>query len=118
MSNEIAPFYLGQRVMCIDVSSRIGSNASFDQKPISVLIKNKDYVVSGIYKACCNWVISVGIKSKHANITCATCGSIYLNQIKGEWAFRATRFAPILENFQSISLSKILEEETKLLSVN
>lgn len=28
------------------------------------------------------------------------------------------RFAPIHENFQSISLEKVLEEETKLISVN
>ena len=88
MDINLPPFYVGQRVVQLVDGSRGQSK------------KGDVHTVLGI-KLLSQWCIDIGQKEGDRTIWC--------------WHYC---FAPIQENFQSISLEKILEEETKLISVN
>lgn len=89
-----APFYEGQRVLAVDAL------------PGSSIKNGQQYIVSDCHYSPSNnpiangkWFWYVGIIGFH------------------RW-LRPGIFAPIEENFQSISLSEILKEETKLIGTN
>lgn len=106
---SIPPFYVGQEVVALE---------SWGTKPYSIQ-KDLTYKVSDVQKACCGWVISVGVPAKPnaPNYqTCRQCGS--KTHIGQELFWAAYLFAPITSTFQSITLEKVLEEETKLIGVN
>lgn len=101
---NLPPFYVGQRVVAI----KDHSMGSFKKGDIKTVL--------GIEKLCCCWNIDVGIKFSQILWQCNTCKALKdTNQIG--W-INARSFAPIQENFQSISLEKILEKETELISSN
>ena len=105
--NEInlPPFYAGQKVVALVTG--FGMNKG-DQK-----------TVISCFKHCCQWHIDIGLLSPvDKTFTCKKCNS-KLQLINGKTLYpEAVCFAPVQENFQSISLEKVLEEETKLISVN
>ncbi len=111
---NFAPFYVGQRVVCIN--NAVLSNAHLD--PSSVLVKGKVYTITSVTKGCCGWSVTIGIPGTTPALTCHICGKTYLRGVLGEWSFIPERFAPIQEDFQSITLEKILEQETQFISVN
>lgn len=101
---SLPPFYVGQKVVVL--------------KRLYVAKKKKGTIVEvlAIMRCKCGlWLIDIGTKCKHDfDITCE-CENVIDNGIM--W-LDARMFAPIQENFQSISLEKILEEETKLVGAN
>lgn len=105
---NLPPFYVGQRVVAV-------------KDNIDRLFKKGDcFTVTGIIKSVCkcnDWDVNVGISKVSNSLECTVCKTIWENTTKYAW-FSFRRFAPIEENFQSISLEKVLEEETKLISVN
>lgn len=104
---SISPFYVGQEVVAL-VTTRL-------------LKKGKCYIVKAVYPGQCNcakWLISIGIKewAEGTRMPCNKCGSYIIR--KSETQHPAQLFAPITSTFQSITLEKVLEEETKLIGVN
>lgn len=96
---NLPPFFIGQQVVCIK------------QIDFKGVIKGNKYTVQAIKKCCGEYSIVV-VRTEQPTV-CYKCyqpmGDCFLNSI----FFRAVE-----ENFQSISLEKILEEETKLIGVN
>jgi hypothetical protein len=108
MENNLPPFYVGQRVVALKTSPIV----------LGVQIKRGDvYTVKEIFFCKCKqWILvvnEVAISYQGQRIMCCIENVAYSNA-----GGSAKYFAPILENFQSITLEKVLEQETKLISVN
>lgn len=110
MNNELnlPPFYVGQKVVALNTS------LSWNKGDV--------FTVLGLRKPCCHWQVNIGVgvgpKGEWDSVSCEDCG--YTEQLNGNtnvWA-NCRNFAPVQENFQSISLEKVLEKETPLISVN
>lgn len=103
---NLPPFYVGQKVVALttDIFFRRA-------------IKDRVYTVLGLQATCCGWNIDIGAKVTQLKLQCGTCNKI-IGDTNGIGWLHVKHFAPITENFQSISLEKVLEEETKLISVN
>lgn len=104
---NLPPFYVGQRVVAINDGN---------DKITTVVHKGQEFVILDIYQcsACNKWKVDIGHLT-HSSCTSCKCGKIKHGNIK--WA-AAEIFAPIQETFQSITLEKVLETETRLLGVN
>jgi hypothetical protein len=105
MENNLPPFYVGQRVVAL--------------RSIGCVKKGKEYVVLGLFKCtkCHVWYVQhTHAKGVVLNDKFPCCGNPIVT--KDYRAASAKHFAPIEENFQSITLEKVLEQETKLISVN
>lgn len=106
MSTEnLPPFYVGQKVVCLKTS------------PTGVPKKGCTYTVQACFQCpeCKEWHIKIfEVASPYTKYSCCIPIKTTGKYIGGP----AKYFAPIHENFESISLSKVLEEETKLISVN
>lgn len=107
---NLPPFYVGQPIVCIN--------------PSAILIKGHKYFCKDIKLGCCGWEVYVGLSESNelqSNCIwidhCKRCGKVERTFDSRRFHF-ADRFAPIQENFQSISLEKVLEKETPLISVN
>lgn len=109
--NNLHPFYVGQKVVCID--DTFPNNGHYN----APLVKGKEYVVNGLFKGCCYWYVDVGLHSVATHALCSSCNNLFLKPATNSW-LRHNRFAPIVENFQSITLEKVLEEQTPLVSAN
>jgi hypothetical protein len=100
MNNNIPPFYVGQKVICVDTTGN---------PPVK---KNKEYTVDSVTKGCCGWEITVGIQadSSYDEVSfCRKCGSRTPSP-GSTWPLRASRFRALTETFQPISFSKVLDE--------
>ena len=91
---NFAPFYIGQTVVAVDAIT--GSSIKNGQKYI---VNSCDYAQSGnpLSKGAYYWY--VGVQGYHNRL-------------------RPTIFAPINEDFISISLDKVIENEFKYISSN
>ena len=112
MAQDFPPFYVGQRVVAVKTHSQ----KAFKEGDVFVVKEIRASMCS-----CHGWEISVGINIPQDFDPDYTervdCGVVFIDKT-GRWFFNTSIFAPIQENFQSISLEKILEEETKLVSAN
>ena len=95
---NLPPFYIGQRVEYIDVVDGIIMGGKPLKKGDKVTVVGVSFEKGWTIRNEKLWFIEIDI----------AIGYLY----------SAKDFVPIEENFQSISLEKILEEETKLISVN
>lgn len=105
----ISPFYIGQKVVCVKSHSQ------------GVIKKGQEFTVTGVFEPDCNcdnWTITIGLKTIIPFHQCSFCGYIRKNESSesSEFRFGYTMFAPVQEDFKSISFTKVLEEE--LISVN
>ena len=100
MDINLPPFYVGQKVVYLDLSIGFCVEGSKIKRGQIVVVKGLDFskLHVGSKSKTKAWFIEI---SEHP-------GCLYI----------ASDFAPVQENFQSISLEKILEEETKLIGVN
>ena len=99
---NLPPFYIGQRVVALrNASNQIGVSIK----------KGQIYVVKDcIQCACGNWDIDLGLPYIGTRFsTCRQCTNIL--PITRAWV-NAKILAPITDNFQSITLEKVLETET------
>lgn len=101
---NLPPFYVGQKVV-----SLIDGH----------LVKKGDIkTVLSIYKYCCVWHIDVGLISPiDWTGTCPHGTKLVIKKGKPLHP-ESICFAPVQENFQSISLTEILKQETKLVGAN
>ena len=104
MSSKLAPFYVGQKVVCVKTLIA------------SVLVKGNNYTVTGVFKkSCgCGYQITVGILSpsdKSRGTRCCNCNKV--NEDKTfEWPFNSACFAPIeKQNLPLITLTQIQTKE-------
>lgn len=107
---NLPPFYIGQKVVCVKTSAnKLGMS----------VIKGEVYVIKALIKCNCGlWKCDVGVRhSIQGNSYCGYCGYTFA-QIGGVGWCNCNLFAPIESQFQSISLSEILEKETELISSN
>lgn len=96
---NLPPFYVGQNVV--------------RTVPVDGLVVGQTYVITDISWCCDKWGWRVSVYGgDNENLCCASCGKQKTQN------YAAKYFAPIEENFQSITLEKVLEQETKLVSVN
>lgn len=100
------PFYVGQKVICIE---HYPTNPfGFILKGIKlneILTVRKCYVLEGRGCVLFNEIINPPQYG-------------FPESDNMEPAYPSKRFAPVHENFESITLEKVLEAETKLISVN
>jgi len=102
---NLPPFYVGQKVVAIE-----NSGTGRFKKGDKFIVNGNKFLWESV------WCIDIGHKNpvapkmQYRGRTISTGDDI--------WWTLSSMFAPIEENFQSISLEKILEEETKLISVN
>lgn len=98
------PFYIGQKVVALDSYNYHG--VKFNEGDI--------FTITGIRKFCkCDyWSVSIGINYL-CEIYCPKCNRTETSNTPWLAHFM---FAPIEEKFESISFSKVMEEE--LTSVN
>ena len=99
------PFYIGQKVI------RIGKSNKYVKK-------GNVYTVQDCFQCpnCGSWKITIEEALCGGTFSCEECPTAikYVSHMGGQ----AKNFAPVIEKFQSISLEKVLEEETKLVGVN
>lgn len=108
MENNNPPFKVGDEVVCVDVSTKLGNRIIPGNRVEDILAVGNHYKVTGVYKTCCNWVVTVGIRSWVMATVCSTCKKAY--PTVGEWHFAAFRFKKIESNRYSNSVSKELAE--------
>lgn len=108
---NLPPFYIGQRVVAIETGE--------------LWKKGDEFIVKGIKPGCCkttSWKVDVGILlppcGRPYKISCEYCHVGYISYAGNIFWAEHNAFAPIQESFQSISLEKVLEQETKLIGVN
>lgn len=102
---NLPPFYVGQRVVAL-------KNGFFH-------IKGEKYTVAEMMfcSSCKVWSVLTSENSfEPASIYHCDCGANLKSTIYV--GGNAKYFAPIEENFQSISIEKVLEKETPLIGVN
>lgn len=106
---NLPPFYVGQKVVALATSRNVLG---------CQVVKDSIYTVAGNFQCpvCKKWMIDI------KEILCPWMDNLqrccvdvpYSKYMSG----RSEKFAPLLENFQSISLEKVMETETPLISVN
>ena len=105
---NLPPFFIGELVVCIG--------------PVSNLIKHEQYIVTALDKCsgCGLWYVGVDNIPNKEKLLIPGCGKCNhrMPNYPSMAMWQANRFATINKNFQSISLEKILETETKLIGVN
>lgn len=95
---QLPPFYIGQKVISI-LSHLCGLHKKGDK-----------FIVTGVFKKCCDWTITIGITSEKKYSQCYTCKQDYLRGTL-EVQFGSIAFAPIEEQeFKQVTFEKILEE--------
>lgn len=104
MSKDFPPFYVGERVEAIEDHNQ------------GAFKKGDHFIITSIYKGCCNYKVTVGIKSTSTNSRCSICRA--KTKQESEWIFHARRFRSLEDKFIQISYSEVLEKETPLISVN
>lgn len=107
-SINFPPFYVGQKVVAV---------ANHQKRMFKI---GEQFTIMGIVPSrckCSGWEVDIGIVSNSYRGHCTDCNGFYSTNDLIYW-FDAASFVPFHENFQSISLEKVLEEETKLISVN
>lgn len=105
---DLPPFYVGQEVVCIN-----SSNAFPGHGPVPIKESNK-YSVNSIKRCGCgDWKVDVGFVTPIGTVC-----SCRMTTLAGVWWFRASRFAPIREDFQEMSFEKVIEKEKSLICVN
>jgi len=103
---NFAPFYVGQEVVAIKNSTVTG-----------LFKKGSTFKVLDITMCSCGaWKIDIGFITDAQKIICHKC-DVRTISTGVHWA-AAISFAPITSTFKSITLSKVLELETPLISVN
>lgn len=103
---NLPPFFVGQKVVCV--------------KSSPYLQKDKEYCVAALYYlACCKkWFVSVGISDYDAQPYCPIHHTWVDVPLSGVMFHNQNKFSATEENFQSISLEKVMVKETPLISVN
>lgn len=106
MSENLPPFYVGQPVVCV--------------KSIGCYKEGNKYVIKymGQCPYCKCWMVGAIEHGRHLSMCSHNCGCGEILSVVPYYTALAKRFAPIEENFQSISLTKVLEQETELISAN
>lgn len=97
MNKQFAPFAVGQEVECIND----------DYKFYPLLSNGRKYTVTGVYKSCCNWQVTVGIDSPTRGFRCITCGQV--TSMIGEHRFVSSRFRAITPAFKEITFAEMKE---------
>lgn len=113
--NNLPPFYVGQKVVSIE---------SFD-----CLVEGHVYTVIKCHlRTCgCGWVVEVNIPNisvdgnriyKGMTVRCSSCKKLRLSQSNNACYFHR-RFRPLQESvFPSLTMSKVVEKESQLISMN
>lgn len=112
MPTNLPPFYPGQKVVAI-----------YDHS-MGRFKKGDEFCIHGIKPSGCKcggWEVNIGLirefLDREGITECHDCNFGALNPTPFYW-FSSCRFAPVKEQFATISYTKILEEENKLISVN
>jgi hypothetical protein len=107
--NKLPKFYLGQKVVVVQDHSQ------------GIIKKGEKFTVTGIRNVCCGWRVTVGLRAGerlprfNGYYRCNQCNKrMYVGG--QESLFCESLFAPIQDDFEAITFSKVLEE--KLHSVN
>lgn len=104
---NLPPFYVGQRVVCIEHTPQWVSDFAG-----MINIKKGDIVtVRGYSKA-------VGHRGIFFNEIRNKINKDFPKEDGNEGCYNSKHFTPVSEKFESISLSEIAKEESKLISVN
>lgn len=107
---NLPPFYVGQKVVCIR-----GHQTGCPKK-------GHIYPVLGVYQyPCCKtWLVDYGEKAPYIPdvSTCHICKKKNPAFGTGNFLIDAERFVPVQENFESISLEKVIEKEKVLTCAN
>lgn len=101
--HEIPPFFIGQEVVAIKDHSK----GSFK--------KGDEFKITGLFKCCCGWNVTIGIRDNSGYPQEAICGSCGRGEIIGvrvEWRYNSKIFAPKHNYGAFISMSEAVQLET------
>lgn len=104
-ASNLPPFYVGQKVVCIEGYPNPRFFKKGDQFTILDIIKTP----------CCNmWIVNIGVSMPYKNTIC-DCGQTF----KANQMFRASRFAPIeKQNIPLMTFSQIKEKEKEQILID
>lgn len=104
-SLNIAPFYLGQRVIAVTARHRL-------------IAKGAEYMITGVFRDCCSWTVTVGLPMP-ANrcMQCGKCGLSYSSPNR-EMQIIASTFKPIHHDYQAITYKEVIKEQAPAFCVN
>lgn len=113
MKNNIPPFYIGQKVVCIKDHN----------DPECELRLNKVYTVRSLWLCKCGWSVDVGIKDPCVLLeedTIYYCNVCEVEQNTDSWLLLCNRFRPLQEQkAPMLTFTKIKEEEKEeILTLN
>ena len=98
MNKNIPPFFVGQEVVCIK------------DTPKSKLKNGFKYVVNQLLQSQCGcWKVSVGIVHNGSLFVLCREHNVIINS-DGTWWHQPSLFRPILPPLQTVTFSKITEE--------
>lgn len=102
---NIPPFYIGQKVVAIKDHTQGYFN------------KGDEFVVKGIEKTCCVWVIIIGVRTGW-NISICVCRKS-INNPNDMGRFNVASFAPLQQqSYPLMTFSKIVEKEKEEILIN
>jgi hypothetical protein len=101
---KLPPFYAGQMVVVVNAHPKHR-------------FKNGDvFQVKEVHKGCCDYHIRISNDSNPGSQVCYKCG--HRDITFHDW-YSADRFMPLDEiKFPSLSLQKVIEKESELVSMN
>lgn len=110
--NNLPPFYIGQKVVYIGTKDKL---------------KKGIHTILAIYKGNCKCIdFEVEIELKNdiiiddaTHVKCTDCGEINISSKYRTFTFCSSSFRPLQESvFPSLKLSKVIEKESQLISMN
>lgn len=103
---NLPPFYLGQRIVALE--------------NVYLWKKGDEFVVLGIKKSCCYWIIDIGITlpTVYTYFQCQICRR--RENIKPRQVYwpMANCFAPIEENFEVVAYKEVIRKEKLITCAN
>jgi hypothetical protein len=92
---SLPKFYVGQRVVAITDSD--------------MWKKGDEFTVKKVECRCCMFVVGIGMVADGKQ-SCSECGKYWQNK-DGQYVFDEDCFAPMLEDFERITFSKVMQQE-------
>lgn len=105
-----APFYVGQRVVCVDDGNNRQGLTTVGENGLK---KGEIYIVKSVVMACCYFLVDVGFRKMCFQI-CRVCCKLLPSD--GRVLFMASRFAPITPREVEIDAA-IIEQAEEMVSV-
>lgn len=97
-NNNAVPFEVGEEVICVD------DNWPIHHSPAPIR-KNVKYIIGGITKGCCCWIVDIGLYDGHPTYKCRHCYTGGHRKLSLNFWLDASRFRRLTPQYANISAS-------------